>query len=90
MYDVERMAIDIAMNGGVTQTGEGEYEVVGNGQKERYRVFDKGARASCECRSYVIDGVTKGFICKHIRATIIWKAIRRMTLKNKDLKKGDT
>lgn len=79
-YDVEDRAIKFAIEGRVKQTGEHEFQV--KGDQGNYNVSDHGARSSCECRSYVIDGVTKGYICAHIRAVIIFKALRRLTLKN--------
>ena len=78
-YDVEARAIKYVLEGRIKQIGENEYEVTGDHGK--YNVMDKGAKASCECRNYVIDGVTKGFICSHIRAVILFKFLRRMELK---------
>lgn len=77
-HDVLSRAIRIATTGKVKKFQKGWYKV--KGQTDEYNVQLDGAKVACECRNYVTDGMTKGFICSHIQAVIIFESLRRLTL----------
>lgn len=77
-------ALELIKENKVKSLGDNWYSV-----NNKYTVLFDGSKISCHCMYESLHGVTKGYMCKHKLAVIVYCALFNLDLKINDKIIGD-